>query len=77
MVELKDKHEAVKQDQEKAHSEQLEALKRQYEISLEGNLVLWWMCIWFVFYLNFKVTGLCYTVVHVFNMLDIFLHSCF
>lgn len=42
MGELKDKHEAMKQEQERAHSEQLEGLKRQYEISIQGNLVLWW-----------------------------------
>lgn len=30
----------MKQEQEKNHSEQLDGLKQQYEISLEGNLVL-------------------------------------
>lgn len=74
MVELKDKHEAMKLEQEKAHSEQLEGLKQHYDISLEGNLVLWWIDLFFMFYLNSKVTDLCYTV---FNMLEIFLHSCF
>lgn len=38
--ELVAKHEAMKEDQEKNHSEQLEGLKQQYEMSLEGNLVL-------------------------------------
>lgn len=73
MVELKDKHEAMKQEQEKAHSEQLESLKQQYE----GNLVLWWIDLFFMFYLNFQDTELCYTVLHIFNMLEIFLHSYF
>lgn len=77
MVELKDKHEDMKQEQEKAHSQQLEGLKQQYEISLEGNLVLWWIDLFFMFYLNFKVTDLCYTVLHIFNMLEINLHSYF
>lgn len=77
MVELKDRHEAMKQEQEKTHSEQLEGLKRQYERSLEGNLVLWWIDLFFMFYLNFKVTDLCYTALHLLNMLQIFLHSYF
>lgn len=77
MVELKDKHEAMKQEQEKAHSEQLEGLKQHYEISLEGNVVLWWIDLFFMFYLNFKVTDLCYTVLHIFNTLEIFLPSYF
>lgn len=66
MVELKDKHEAMKQEQEMGHSQQLEGLKQQYEISLEGNLVLWWIDLFFMFYLNFKVTDLCSTVLHIF-----------
>lgn len=41
MGELKATHEAMKQEQEKNHSEQLEDLKHHYEMSLEGNLVLW------------------------------------
>lgn len=49
MVALKDRHEAMKQEQEKAHSEQLEGLKQQYEGSLEGNLVLWWVDLFFMF----------------------------
>lgn len=52
MGEFKDKHEVIKQEQERAHSEQLEGLKRQYEISIQGNLVLWWINIIFMFYLN-------------------------
>lgn len=40
MGELKAKHEAMKQEQEKNHSEQLGGLKQQYEMSLGGNLVL-------------------------------------
>lgn len=40
MGELKERHEAMKQEQEKNHSEQLGGLKQQYEMSLEGNLVL-------------------------------------
>lgn len=39
MGELKAKHEAMKQEQEQTHSAQLQALKQQYETSLEGNLV--------------------------------------
>lgn len=51
MGELKARHEAMKQEQEKNHSEQLEGLKQHYEMSLEGNLVLW-MDIICTFYLN-------------------------
>lgn len=40
MGELKERHEAMKQEQVKNHSEQLDGLKQQYEMSLEGNLVL-------------------------------------
>lgn len=38
MGELKAQHEAMKQEQEKTHSEQLQGMKQQYEMSLEGNL---------------------------------------
>lgn len=77
MVELEVKHEAMKQEQEKAHSEQLDGLKQQYERSIEGNLLLGWIDLFFMFYLNFKVTDLCYTALQVLNMLEIFLHSYF
>lgn len=40
MQELEARHEVMKQEQEKIHSEQLDGLKHQYKISLEGNLVL-------------------------------------
>lgn len=42
MGELKDKHEAMKQEQERTHSEQLDGLRHQYELSIQGKLVLWW-----------------------------------
>lgn len=53
MGELKARHEAMKQEQEMNHSEQLEGLKQQYEMSLEGNLVLR-MDVICTFYLNLE-----------------------
>lgn len=74
MGELKARHEAMKQEQEMNHSEQLEGLKQQYEMSLEGNLVLR-MDVICTFYLNLEkkkismndsdcMTDLCYRVLH-------------
>lgn len=40
MGEIKARHEVMKEEEEKNHSEQLNGLKQQYETSLEGNLVL-------------------------------------
>lgn len=40
MGEIKARHEVMKEEEEKNHSEQLRGLKQQYETSLEGNLVL-------------------------------------
>lgn len=40
MGEIKARHEVMKEEQEKNHSEQLNGLTQQYETSLEGNLVL-------------------------------------
>lgn len=41
MGEIKARHELMKEEEEKNHSEQLNGLKQQYETSLEGSLVLW------------------------------------
>lgn len=35
--ELKENHEAMKLDLEKSHEEQLQCVKQQYEMSLEGE----------------------------------------
>lgn len=52
MGEIKTRHEVMKEEQEKNHSEQLNGLKQQYETSLEGNLVLRMDGYFFCTYLN-------------------------